>query len=145
MQQRREQEQASQPAVRQIHAAAVEAADFVKEKTAKDAIFLSADQHLNPVAALAGRTILAGSSIYLFFHGIEKSGRDRQIERMFKNLGEFRPLAAKYRVDYVYFSSFEREKYGVGPDFFKSTYPLVFQKGDIMIFAVSGRAIVKYK
>lgn len=118
----------------------VEAADYIKANTPADALFISADQHLNPVAALAGRNIFSGSGAYLSFHGINKSDRDSLVESMYKKPESFKTLAEQNNIDYVFYSSYEKDKFKVGPDYFTSNYPAVFHKGDIYIFAVSERA-----
>ena len=119
---------------------AVKAAEFIKTNTPKDALFISADQHLNPVSALAGRNIFSGAGIYLYFHGINKTERDSIIEKMYKEPGSFSSLAEQNKIDYVFYSNYEREKFKVEPTFFKENYPMVFQQGDIYIFAISDRA-----
>jgi hypothetical protein len=119
---------------------AVKAADFVKAKTPKDALFISADQHLNPVTALAGRDTFSGAGIYLYFHGINKTDRDTIVDKMYKDSGSFNSLAQQNKIDYVYYSNYERDKFKVEPTFFEKNYPKVFHQGDIYIFAVSARA-----
>lgn len=118
---------------------AVQAARFIKATTKPDSIFLSSDQFQNPVSALAGRNIISGSPIYLFFHGIDKSQRDEDVKKMFTSPADFQTLAKKYNVDYVYFSNYEKGKFNVSSDWFRENYPLVFEEGDISIFAVSER------
>jgi hypothetical protein len=46
-------------------------ADFVKDHTSKDAVFLTSDKHNNPIACLAGRRILMGYRGWLWTHGID--------------------------------------------------------------------------
>lgn len=118
----------------------IKAADFIKKNTPPNALFISSDQHLNPVAALAGRNIFSGAGIYLYFHGINKSERDALVERMYKEPESFNSLAEKNKIDYVFFSNYERDKFSVEPTFFIEKYQTVFQQGDIYIFAISSRA-----
>jgi uncharacterized membrane protein len=119
---------------------AVKAAEFTKSNTPQDALFISSDEHNNPVSALAGRNIFSGAGIYLYFHGINKTGRDAAVAKMYTEPGSFKELAARYKVDYVYYSSYERNKFNTGPEYFEQNYPEVFHQGDIYIFAVSDRA-----
>ncbi|QXP84209.1 hypothetical protein [Methylococcus sp. Mc7] len=117
------------------------AAEFIRAHTPKDALFITSDNHNNPVAALAGRNILVGTPIYLFFHGIGYDARWSELERMYTDPGAFPELRAKYQVDYVYFSSYERDKFKLDGGVFEQRYPRVFASGDIGIYAVSPRAI----
>jgi len=120
--------------------AAVSSSEFIKMNTPKDALFISADEHLNPVSSLAGRNIYCGTSLYLSFHGINISPRTTEIEKMYKNPEEFKTISDKINLDYVYFSDYEKNKYKIDKSYFEKNYPLIFQKDDIFIFAVSNRA-----
>jgi hypothetical protein len=55
----------------------IEVADFIKENTPKDAVFLTGTGHINPVASLAGRNIYLGASVYVYFHGYKEEYYDR--------------------------------------------------------------------
>ncbi|MDD2768108.1 MAG: hypothetical protein PHT19_05210, partial [Methylococcus sp.] len=108
--------------------------------TPKDALFITSDNHNNPKAALAGRNILVGTPIYLFFHGIGYQARWSELEKMYTDVQAFPALSAKHAVDYVYFSSYERNKFKIDGRYFEDHYPKVFASGDIDIYAVSARA-----
>ena len=122
----------------------LEAAEFIKDNTPKDALFLTSDQHLNVVSTLAGRNIVSGSPVYLNFHGLKYSERFNDVEKMFKDQTSFNELSLKYNIDYVYFSNWELSKFGIKPDFFINNFKIVFQKTSqsetIYIFAISQRA-----
>ena len=60
---------------------------------------------------------------------------------MFKDSQDFKSLAIKNDIDYVYYSSYERDKFKTEPGFFINNYKTVFHMGDIYIFAVSKRAL----
>jgi hypothetical protein len=121
-------------------APAVKAADFVKVNTPKDALFISASNHNNAIASLAGRNIYAGTSIYLYFHGINTEERYKEVEKMYTDPKAFAKLALKDKIDYVYYSNYERDSFKVDPKFFIDNYPLVYKKDDVLIFAISVRA-----
>ncbi len=129
----------------QYDSAEVEAAEFIKEQIPKDGLFLTGDQHLNPVAALAGRNIYSGTPIYLYFHGIDYSQRARAVENMYKDpllIKDFNENSSSnsyglgLTIDYIYISDYEMRNYNAVPSDFEQHYPLVFQEGDIYIFAV---------
>lgn len=123
----------------------IDAGEFIKKSTPKDALFISSDQHLNPVYALAGRNIYSGPPLYIYFHGINYSKRAEEIKKMYQNPDEFKVLSKKLNIDYVYFSSYEKNKFHVDEEFFKENYPEVFHEDDVSIFAISDRVITAIK
>lgn len=120
--------------------AAKAAADTVKIATPRDALFISADNHNNPISSLAGRNVFCGSPIYLAFHGLKYEERFDQVRTMYTNPAAFPALASENKIDYVYYSSYERERFKVGPEYFQRNYPVLFNQGDVMVFAISDRA-----
>lgn len=56
-------------AIRLFSASDAAAAEYVRDNTPSDALFLTASNHNNAVAALTGRSIFCGSPSYLFYHG----------------------------------------------------------------------------
>ncbi len=123
-----------------FNAAAVDAAAFIRDTTPRDALFLTSDQHLNAVSALAGRNSLAGTPIYLFFHGINYNQRTADVAAMFQSPDTFESLSSQYKIDYIYLSRYEQVKFDVEFNDFADRFPLVFHNDDIYIFAVSVRA-----
>jgi hypothetical protein len=123
-----------------ISPAELEVAAFVKAKTPPDAVFLTSDTHKNPVAMLAGRSVVCGHLSFLFNLGIDYGPRLRDMEIMYTEPDKFPALARQYNVDYVYFSSWERGSYKTGPEYFEAYYPRVFSNDEVSIYAVSTRA-----
>lgn len=119
---------------------AVAAAEYIKTHTSKDALFLTANNHTNPVTALAGRRIFSGATIYLFFHGVDYNKRFESVINMYKQPEQMAKGTEGFSFDYVYFSSYEKDQFGVEVDGIKALYPQVFQQGDVYIFAISERA-----
>lgn len=88
----------------------IKMADYIKENTPSDAVFLTGMHHINPVCALAGRTIYLGSSLYVYFHGMgdEYYKRKAEIEAAYK--GSYEDMIAfcnKNGIEYVYVGSNE--------------------------------------
>jgi len=125
--------------VQQYDNTSIQVADYVKANTTKNATFLTGRQHLNPIAALAGRNIVLGTGLYLYFHGINTSEKDSNMSKLFAGGTDFETLSKKYNIDYVYISPYERNDYKANEEYFKSTYPLFksFGNGQINIYAVS--------
>ncbi len=121
-----------------IGADEVQAAEYVKENAAPDATFLTTNNHNNCIAALTGRNIVCGSGTYLYFHGVDYSERERSLPLMYEQPAlYFDTLAEKYDVDYVLFSSYERNNYACDEAYFTDRYPVFYSSGSITIYAVS--------
>ncbi len=142
------------------------AAEFIKEHTPKDALFLTASNHNNAVASLSGRKIVCGSGSYLYYHGLDYQRQEAEAVLMLAYPRELEYLYSQYGVDYVYLSNYEKSvtevwnifvpdaslvKEGYTPDMdaLESMYPCVYEGGDlygnVRIYAVSQRARVKFQ
>jgi hypothetical protein len=119
---------------------AVAVADYVNKHTPKDALFISGDQHVNPISTFTGRNLYCGTALFLYFHGVNYQQRADEISTMYKEPNQFPALAAKTKIDYVYYSSYERDQFKVAPTYFEQNYPTIFHQGDYYVFAISDRA-----
>ena len=115
----------------------VAAAEFIVENTEPDSLILTSTDHTNPVSILAGRNIPCGSSLYLFFHGVDYFAREAQVAEMYQGGAVFETGAAELGIDYVYISGSEYSKYSVNRDYFAANYPLVYESETISIFQIS--------
>jgi hypothetical protein len=118
----------------------VEAAEFVKRHTPTDALFVTAKNHNNAIAALAGRNVYVGTDTFLAFHGINTSERTQDIRTLYSNPSKFEDLAKSIGVDYLYYSDYELEWID-NVEFFRSTYPVFYENESVTIFAISSRAM----
>ncbi len=118
----------------------IKASEFIKLHTPKDALFITADNHTNLVSTLTGRYIYCGSPSFLFFHGINISKRQKEIELMFTKPEENMHLFDDVGVDYVIITSWERNNYKPNENLFKSIFKQVYDQDGITIYAVSHRA-----
>ncbi len=115
----------------------VEAARYIKENTEPDAYFLTETNHNNLVAALTGRNIHCGSSIYVHFIGLDYTQRAREVTQMYTRPEEYFPrLAEKHGIDYVLYTSYERGIPGNNENYFKNKYPVFYHKDDVTIYKV---------
>ncbi len=108
----------------------IEVAEFVKEHTPEHSVFVTGNQHLNPVSSLAGRTILCSSDLYLYFHGFSTAERRAEIAAFYGNPGENLSLLRKYGVQYIYVSPYEREGMLVDETALEALFPLAFETMD---------------
>ncbi len=118
----------------------VEAARAIDENTPSDALFMTGLQHLNAPAALAGRNIYMGSTSYLFFHGFDLTERYNTLNMMFTQPEIRQTIMSDEGIDYIYLSSYEKHDFEMYEDSFEE-YPLVFDNGEVKIYAVSERAV----
>ena len=113
------------------------AADFIIENTPADSLFLTGTAHTNPVSVLAGRNILCGPGMYLYYHGIDYQQRESQIDQMYWSGPAFELYAEQYGVDYVFISGNEYANYQVNYDYFAQNYSLIYERDGISIFQIS--------
>jgi len=88
--------------------------EFIKENTPSDAVFLTSGYHINPVVSLAGRNVYLGSSLYVYFHGLQNDFNTRTAEVKKAYQGTYEELTAFCRakgIDYVYVSESERNEF----------------------------------
>lgn len=109
-------------------------AEYVDENTPPDAVFLTGQQHLNPVASLAGRQILCGSTLYVYFHGMDYAAQQQAVRQLYETPSQ--ELLDWWGVDYVLFSSYERADYAADEGWYAARFPAVYQAGEYTVYAV---------
>ena len=115
---------------------AVEAGAWIDENTDRDAVFMTGQQHINPVCSLAGRQIICGSDLYVFFHGLDYREQAYNCERFYENPQENVDVLESYGVDYIYVSDYERADFDVDLQSLDAMYDLVYQNPDVRIYQV---------
>lgn len=120
----------------QFSAADIAAAAFVEQHAAPDAVFLTGRQHLNPIASLAGRQILCGSGSYVYFHGMHYEEQDAAVRALYESPSE--AVLARWGIDYVSISNWERSDYAVDEEFYAARYPVWYRADEYTIYAVGG-------
>lgn len=113
-------------------------AGYVRENTPEHSIFLTGNQHLNPVASLAGRTIICGSDLYLYYHGFNTTSRKLEVSTFYADPENNLALLSEYGVEYIYVSPSERYSYAVDEDALRRLFTPVYESedGNYLIFAV---------
>ncbi|MDD7174390.1 MAG: hypothetical protein PUH70_04895 [Clostridiales bacterium] len=116
---------------------AVDAGKWVEENTDRDAVFLTGQQHINPVASLAGRQIICGSDLYVFFHGLSYAQQAEDCRRFLEDPESNADVLKTYGVDYIYVSDYERADFDVDMAALEAAYPVVYENADVTIYAVT--------
>jgi len=115
---------------------AVEAGEFVRDNTEEDAVFLTGNHHLNPVSSIAGRTIVCGPDLWLYWHGFDTTQRKADLRAFYADPAGNLDILAKYDVDYIYVSSYERSDYTVDFETLNELYDVVFSNWEATIWKV---------
>jgi len=117
----------------------MEATEFLMENRTDDTVVLTGTQHNNPVCSVGGMKIVCGTGSFLYYHGIDYSVQQRDVQKMYEDPAGSRALFEKYGVDYIYVSSHESYNYNVNDEALNAAYPLVFDNG-VRVWAVSDEA-----
>ena len=119
---------------------AVEAGMFVKDHTEEDAVFITGTQHLNPVISIAGREIVCGPDLWLYWHGFDTRQRQEEIETFYEAPEDNADIAEKYGVTYVYVSSYERNSFNVDEAGLARIGLKVFENGEASVYRLTAAA-----
>ena len=108
---------------------AVLAAQYAQEQTPQRSVFLTWTQHLNPVSALAGRSIVCGPKLWLYYHGFDTDTREAEIRAFYENPRENRALLYHYGVSYILLGPYERSSLRVDTLALDSLFERVYADG----------------
>ncbi len=87
--------------------------EYARDNTEEDATFLTGVHHLNPIASIAGRDIVCGPDLWLYYHGLDTNERKADIARFYADPENNLDVLEKYGVEYILISSYERYDYPV--------------------------------
>ena len=120
---------------------AVETAAYVEENTPQHSTFLTWTQHINPVSGLAGRDIVCGPGLWLYWHGYDLGEREADIRRFYADPAHNADVLEKYAVDYILVGDYERGSLEVNEQTIADSWPLVFEssRSVLRIYQVEAR------
>ncbi len=116
---------------------AVEAGEYVKENTPEDTVFITGTQHLNPVLSIAGRTIVCGPDLWLYWHGFDTAERNEELAEFYGDPESYPEIPEKYGAEYVYVSSYERQDYDVDEEGLAKIGEKVFENREASIYRLT--------
>lgn len=117
----------------QFGAAEVRAAAWAESATSPGARFLTADNHNNALASLAGRRILCGSGSYLYYHGLDYGAQYDAMQRLLTAPDE--SLLEQWKIDYAWFSSYERAA-GGAEAWYAERYEAVYSADGVTVYRI---------
>ena len=87
-------------------------------------------QHINPVSSLAGRTIVCGPDLWLYYHGFTTAQRHSEISAFYADPLSNQEILEKYGAQYIFVSSYERSGLQVNLDALEEGFTRVFTSSD---------------
>ncbi|NLB90139.1 MAG: hypothetical protein GX786_02815 [Clostridiales bacterium] len=111
-------------------------AKYVEEQTDPEAVFLTGGQHLNPIASLAGRTIVCGADNWLHFHGIDTTQRSEEVRAFYEEPIKNQGIIEKYDIRYILVSSYEQDDYVVDSQALQTAYKVIYQGNGMTLYEV---------
>ncbi len=113
----------------------VRLSEFVRDETPADSRFLTGTQHINPVSALAGREIVCGPDLWLYYHGFDTRARQDDIMAFYSDPGSARGVPLKYEAGYILLGPREREM-GGSREKLAALYELVYEAPEYSVYKV---------
>ncbi len=111
-------------------------AEQVRRATPPDAVFLTGDRPNNPVADLAGRTVVMSYRGWLWTQGIDYRTREADVGRMYAGEGDALTLLHRYGVGYVLVGPDELGTWHANLSFFDQQFRIVARTENYRVYAV---------
>jgi hypothetical protein len=112
----------------------VQVAVFAVSQTPPQARWLTGLNHNQPIASLAGRTIVLGYTGWIVSHGYDISQREADVREMYAGTVRSRDLLRQYGVDYVYLGGWERHELKANQAWFDGAFPAVYDVDGLKIY-----------
>jgi hypothetical protein len=108
----------------------------VRERTPAHAIFATGDEPNNPVADLAGRSVVMSYRGWLWTYGIDYSQREQDLAHVFAGDSQALQLLHRYHVSYVVIGPDELQTWHANLDYFQTNFPLLLRTANYQIYRV---------
>lgn len=107
-------------------------AEFIKNNTAKDAIFLSVDKFDNPAVTLAGRKIILGFRGWIWTHGLDFTQREQDVRFMLSGQAD-EQLFKKYHISYVILFN-EQSDFIINQNYFDHEFQKIYDVDGFLVY-----------
>jgi len=114
----------------------VQLAAEVRRQTPPRAVFVTGEQPNNPIADLAGRSVLMSYPGWLWSYGINYAQREADIARIYHGGPEAIGLLRQYHVDYIVIGPAERTVFQPDANYFNAQFRLLLRTPNYDIYAV---------
>jgi uncharacterized membrane protein len=114
----------------------VQLAAQVRQQTPPKAVFVTGEQPTNPIADLAGRSVLMSYPGWLWSYGINYSQREADLARIYSGGPQALDLLRHYHADYVVIGPNETNTYHPNVAYFSTQFRLVLHTANYAIYAV---------
>ncbi len=88
--------------------------------------------------SIAGREIVCGPNLWLYWHGFDTQEREQEIAEFYENPEDHPEIPAKYGAEYVYVSSYEYSKYDVDEEGLGKIGLKIFENDEASIYRLAG-------
>jgi hypothetical protein len=116
----------------------IQIANEVRNGTAPKAVFVTGEQPNNPIADLAGRSVLMSYPGWLWSYGINYAQREADLAKIYGGGTQTLALLRRYHIDYVVIGPSERATLNPNLAYFSSNFRLALHTPNYEIYAVPG-------
>ncbi len=106
------------------------AAEYIENNTPEHAVFVTWNEHINPVSSLAGRQIICGPDLWLYYHGFSTGARQQELREFYAEPREHLDLLDKYGADWIWIGSWERSGLTVNLNQMETLFDRVYESSD---------------
>ena len=114
----------------------VQLAAQVRQLTPPRAIFVTAEEPNNPIADLAGRSVMISYPGWLWSYGINYAQREADLARIYQGGGAALDLLHRYHAGYLVIGPSERASLNPNLGYFSSTFRLILHTPSYQIYQV---------
>jgi hypothetical protein len=114
----------------------VQLAAQVRQQTPPKSVFVTGEQPTNPIADLAGRSVLMSYPGWLWSYGINYTQREADLARIYNGGPQALDLLQHYHADYVVIGPNETSVFHPNVDYFSTQFRLVLHTANYRIYAV---------
>lgn len=124
--------------IRMFDNQSLEFAQWIKENTPKDSVFLTADNHDHPIPVLTGRSIIHGFPGWLWTYGLDTGQTRQKVGAIYGGDINSASLISELNVDYIVIGPWERNIFkNLKPGFIQQNYLLIYQNKEVEVYKVS--------
>jgi uncharacterized membrane protein len=116
--------------------AAQKTAQYIRENISEHDLILTGTSHLNPVASLAGRSVLVGYPGWLWTRGINYQEREASLRNFYQNPSRSGELLKDFPIKYVLFDNTVKYDFNAQKYIFDQTFNKVFEAGDYVLYKI---------